>query len=186
MALVAALRVAFQCMVHLMPPKFGATELLLGSAEQINAWCYEDGYLTYATDEDAAAIMYAETGSLRRLRSEIRRSPDHDRSLQMVSGQSLFLFDQRVGTGPGTSLFYRKQAARLVRTPSANAVPRKIDKAALTQIIEKYVTPFATTFDGSSVIEQCLHRANLMVTLLIRSLPSGPAGTEAARGHPVP
>ena len=181
-----ALRVAFQCMVHLVPPKFGATELLLGSSEQINAWCYEDGYLTYATDEDAAAIMYAETGSLRRLRSEIRRSPDYDRSLQMVSGQSLFLFDQRVGTGPGTSRFYRKQAARLLRTRSANAVPRRIDRAALTQIIEKYLTPFATTFDGGSVVEQCLHRADLMVTLLIRSLPPGPAGTEAAREHPVP
>ena len=70
-----ALRTAFQCIVQTVPPRFGATELLLGPQEQINAWCYEDGYLTYATDEDAAAIMYAETGSLRRLRSEIRRSP---------------------------------------------------------------------------------------------------------------
>ena len=60
-----ALRTSFQCIVQLVPPRFGATELLLGHDEQINAWCYEDGYLTYATDEDAAAIMYAETGSLR-------------------------------------------------------------------------------------------------------------------------
>lgn len=51
-----------------IPPRFGETELLLGPKEQILAWCYEDGYLTYATDENAAAIMSAETGSLRRLR----------------------------------------------------------------------------------------------------------------------
>ena len=59
------------------PPAFrraSETELLLGPKEQINAWCYEDGYLTYATDQNAAAIMYAETGSLRRLSGEIRRS----------------------------------------------------------------------------------------------------------------
>lgn len=73
-----ALQSAFQCIVQLIPPRFGATELLLGAHEQISAWCYEDGYLTYATDKSAAAIMYAEAGSLRRLRSEIRRSPDFD------------------------------------------------------------------------------------------------------------
>jgi hypothetical protein len=59
-----ALQSAYQCIGQLVPPRFGATELLLGPHEKINAWCYEDGYLTYATDESAAAIMYAETGSL--------------------------------------------------------------------------------------------------------------------------
>jgi hypothetical protein len=94
-----ALRTSFQCIVHLVPQRFGATELLLGPTEQINAWCYEDGYLTYATDENAAAIMYTETGSLRELRSQIRRSPDFDPALQMISGHSLFLFDQKDGAG---------------------------------------------------------------------------------------
>jgi hypothetical protein len=178
-----ALRVAFQCMVQLVPPRFGATELLLGAAEQINAWCYEDGYLTYATDEGAAAIMYAETGSLRRLRSEIRRSPDYDLSLQMISGHSLFLFDQQVGTGPGTSLFYRKQAARLLRTHSGTEIPGGIDRAALARVIEEYVSPRAATFDGGSVTQACLHRADLMVAMLIHGLPSGPAEPGPARGR---
>jgi hypothetical protein len=174
-----ALRVAFQCMVHLVPPRFGATELLLGASEQINAWCYEDGYLTYATDEDAAAIMYAETGSLRRLRSEIRRSPDFDHSLQMISGQSLFLFDQRVGTGPGTAAFYRKQATRLLRGYRGTGVMREIEAAtrgrvddALVKIVDECVSPRAVSFDGDLVRKACLYRGDLMTTMLIRSLPS--------------
>lgn len=111
----AALQSAFQCLVHLVPPRHGATEFLLGAHEQINAWCYEDGYFTYATDEDAARVMYLETGSLRALRSQIRRSPDFDSSLRMISGPSLFLVDHRTGTGPGTASFYKSQHARLIR-----------------------------------------------------------------------
>jgi len=172
-----ALRLAFQCMVHLVPARFGATELLLGASEQINAWCFEDDYLTYATDEDAAAVMYAETGSLRRLRSEIRRSPDYDPSLQMISGQSLFLFDGNAGTGKRTALFYKKQAARLLRAYHPSAVPHDIDDAALAKVIENCVSPFAATFDGDSVLDQCMRRARLMVALLVRSLPPAPTTT---------
>lgn len=175
-----ALRLAFQCMVHLVPPRFGATELLLGESEQINAWCFEDDYLTYATDEDATAIMYAETGSLRELRSKIRRSPDYDPSLQMISGQSMFLFDGNAGTGDGTARFYKKQAARLLRAYRPSAVPREIDDAVLAKIIEDYVDPHATTFDGDSVLDQCMRRARLMVALLVRNLPTAPA-TPATR-----
>jgi len=174
-----ALRFAFQCMVHLVPPRFGATELLLGAAEQINAWCFEDDYLTYATDEDAAAIMYAETGSLRRLRSEIRRSPEYDLSLQMISGQSLFLFDQRTGTGPGTASFYRQQAARLVRSYRQELFTAEIDSTAFAKVIREYVSPRALTFEGRSVIDQCLQRAELMVSVLIRSLPRTQAAAMA-------
>ncbi|HEY6492194.1 MAG TPA: hypothetical protein VIZ43_02905 [Trebonia sp.] len=179
-----ALRVAFQCIVQLVPPRFGATELLLGESEQINAWCYEDGYLTYATDEDAAAIMYAETGSLRRLRSEIRRSPDYDPSLQMISGQSLFLFDQGVGTGPGTAVFYRKQAARLLRADGGTDAAHGIDDAArarvddaLAAVVDECVSPLVVSFDGDLVRKRCIYRADLMVTMLLRGLPSAPAET---------
>jgi hypothetical protein len=172
-----ALRIAFQCIVHLVPPRFGATELLLGPSEQINAWCYEDGYLTYATDEDAAAVMYAETGSLRQLRSQIRRSPDFDPALQMMSGQSLFLFDQRQGTGPGTATFYKKQSARLLRNSRGHVPPTGFDNAALARAVEESVSPSAETFEGGSLIESCLQRADLMVSTLLSSLPSMPAGS---------
>ena len=183
-----ALQTAFQCIVQLVPPRFGATELLLGPHEQINAWCYEDGYLTYATDEDAAAIMYAETGSLRRLRSEIRRSPDFDPALEMISGQSLFLFDQRVGTGPGTALFYKKHSARLLRGFRRTSLPTGFHDPQLARDLEECVSPSAQTFDGSSVIDYCLRRADLMVTTLLRSLPSTPTGADgtAASGPPAP
>src|ERR1700722_277812 len=131
-----ALRTSFQCIVHVLPQKFGATELLLATTEEINAWCYEDGYLTYATDENAAAIMYAETGSLRELRSRIRRSPDSDPALQMISGQSVFLYDQKVGTGPGTARFYRKQATRLLRgSPGAAFPTAPIDAAVADDVL---------------------------------------------------
>lgn len=170
-----ALRLAFQCMVHLIPPRFGATDLLLGASEQINAWCFEDDYLTYATDEDAAAIMYAETGSLRQLRSELRRSPDYDPSLQMISGQSMFLFDGNAGTGNGTAQFYKKQAARLLRSYRPSAVPQGIDDDALAKVMESYVGRRATTFDGDLVFEQCMRRARVMVELLVRNLPPAPA-----------
>jgi hypothetical protein len=170
-----ALRTAFQCIVQLVPPRFGATELLLGPKEQINAWCYEDGYLTYATDENAAAIMYAETGSLRRLRSEIRRSPDFDPGLQMISGNSLFLFDQRVGTGPGTASFYKKQAARLLRGFRRTDLPAGLADSDLVQAIGECVPTLEQTFNGDSVLDTCVRRGHLMVGTLLRSLPTPPA-----------
>ena len=177
-----ALRTAFQCIVQLVPPRFGATELLLGPHERINAWCYEDGYLTYATDEDAAAIMYAEAGSLRRLRSEIRRSPDFDPALEMISGRSLFLFDQREGTGPGTALFYKKHSARLLRSFRRTSLPAGLHDPQLDRALEEYVSPSALTFDGSSVIDRCRSRADLMVTALLRSLHPAPADADDTAG----
>jgi hypothetical protein len=167
-----ALRTAFQCIVQLVPPRFGTTELLLGSQEQINAWCYEDGYLTYATDENAAAIMYAETGSLRRLRSEIRRSPDFDPGLQMISGNTLFLFDQRGGTGQGTASFYRKQAARLLRGFRRTDLPAGPADSDLVRVIEKYVAASERTLEGDSVLDTCVRRGYLMISTLLRSLPA--------------
>jgi hypothetical protein len=183
-----ALRTAFQCIVQLVPPRYGATELLLGQHEQINAWCYEDGYLTYATDEDAAAIMYAEAGSLRRLRSEIRRSPDFDPSLEMISGQSLFLFDQRGQTGPGTARFYKMHSARLLRGFRRTSLPTGFYDPQLARDLEECVSLSAQTFEGSSVIDCCLRRADQMVTTLLRSLPSTPAEADGAAvaSQPVP
>jgi hypothetical protein len=173
-----ALRTAFQCIVQLIPSRFGATELLLGTKEEINAWCYEDGYLTYATDENAATIMYAETGSLRRLRSEIRRSPDFDPSLQMISGNSLFHFDQRVGTGRETARFYKKHSARLLRGYSRDDLPAKPDDSDLVEAIEGYVSTSDQTFEGDSVLDTCVLRGNLMVSTLLRSLPAAPGASQ--------
>ena len=167
-----ALRTSFQCIVQLVPPRFGVTQLLLGPHEQINAWCYEDGYLTYATDESAAAIMYAETGSLRRLRSEIRRSPEFDPALQMISGHSLFLFDQRVGTGEGKAQLYRRQANRLLRDFRRSSLPTGLADADLLAPITQCVTTPALTFEGESVVDTCLRRGHLMVGTLLRSLPA--------------
>jgi hypothetical protein len=168
-----ALQNAFQCVVQLVPPRFGATELLLGGHEKIKAWCYEDGYLTYATDENAAAIMYAETGSLRQLRSEIRRSPDFDPALEMISGQGLFLYDQHFRTGPGTARLYKQHAARLLRDFRRTSPPMARDDKELVRILEEYVGESARTFDGEPVIDYCLRRAGTMVTTLLHSLPTG-------------
>jgi hypothetical protein len=168
-----ALRTAFQCIVQLVPSRFGATELLLGAHEQINAWCYEDGYLTYATDENAAAIMYAETGSLRKLRSEIRRSPEADPALEMISGPSLFLFDQREGTGQDTAQFYKRQSARLLRGFGKSDI-REFDDTQLAADIQKCVSLSAETFEGITVHKTCQHRADQMISVLLRSLPSTP------------
>jgi hypothetical protein len=168
-----ALQNAFQCVVQLIPPRFGATELLLGGHEKISAWCYEDGYLTYATDEDAAAIMYAETGSLRQLRSKIRRSPGFDPALEMISGQGLFLYDQRFSTGPGTARLYKQHAARLLRDFRRTSLPVALDDKDLFRILEACVDESARTFDGEPVIDYCLRRAGMMVTALLHSLPAG-------------
>jgi hypothetical protein len=172
-----ALRTSFQCMVSIVPHRFGATELLLGPTEQINAWCYEDGYLTYATDENAAAIMYAETGSLRELRSQIRRSPDLDPSLQMISGQSLFLFDQIEGTGPGTAKFYRKQAARLLAKSRERALTPEFDNAAFVRAVEQCVSAAAVTYDGGAVVDSCVSRGRRMIAALLCSMPQGVPAT---------
>jgi hypothetical protein len=179
-----ALRNAFQCIVQLVPPRFGATEFLLGPEEQIEAWCYEDGYLTYATDQNAAATMYAEAGSLRKLRSQIRRSPECDPALEMISGQSLFLVDQREGTGPGTARFYKQHSARLLRDFRRTSLPAgfhdlQITRDQITRDLEDCVTPSAETFEGKSVIDACLRRADLMVTALLHGLPSTPAGASS-------
>jgi hypothetical protein len=172
-----ALQSAFQCIVQLVPPRFGATELLLGSHEKINAWCYEDGYLTFATDEGAAAIMYAEAGSLRRLRSEIRRTPDFDPALEMISGQSLFLFDQREGTGLGTAAFYKKHSARLLRGFRRTDLPAASYDPLLARKLEECVSPSAKTFEGDSVIESCVRRGDSMVAMLLGGLPTTSAET---------
>jgi hypothetical protein len=169
-----ALRTAFQCIVQLMPPRFGATQLLLEEHEQISAWCFEDGYLTYATDKNAAAIMYAETGSLRQLRSEIRRSPDFDPALEMISGQSLFHFDKAFKTGPGTAKLYKKHAERLLRSYSRASLPAGPADPDLRRVVETCVSTSAETFEGESVAEACVRRGELMITTLLRSLP--PAG----------
>ena len=168
-----ALQNAFQCIVQLVPPRFGATELLLGGHERISAWCFEDGYLTYATDESAAAIMYAETGSLRRLRSEIRRFPHFDPALEMISGQSLFLYDQRFSTGPGTARLYKQHTVRLQRDFRRTILSAVLEDKDLLRILEVCVGESAQTFDGDSVIDYCLRRAGLMVSTLLRSLPTG-------------
>jgi len=172
-----ALRTSFQCIVQLVPHRFGETELLLGSNEQINAWCYEDGYLTYATDESAAAIMYAETGSLRRLRSEIRRSPEFDPALQMISGHSLFLFDQKFGTGEETALLYKKQANRLLRDFHRDSLPAGLADVELLVPIAQCITTPTETFEGDSVVDTCLRRGHLMVSTLLRSLPTASAAS---------
>jgi hypothetical protein len=169
-----ALRTSFQCIVHLVPERFGATELLLGPTEQINAWCYEDGYLTYATDENAASIMYAETGSLRELRSQIRRTPDFDPALQMISGPSLFLYDHQVRTGSRTAATYRQQSARLLRNAAGTAISGElIDRVdeAVTDALAGCVSETARAFDGESVLEACQRRAGLMVRTLLRAMP---------------
>jgi len=169
-----ALRTSFQCIVHIVPERFGFTELLLGPTEQINAWCYEDGYLTYATDENAAAIMYAETGSLRELRSKIRRSPDFDPALQMISGQSLFLYDHQVKTGSRTATTYRKQTARLLRNAAGAAIPTELIErvnTALADALDECVGSSVRTFDGESVLTMCQDRADLMVRTLLRGMP---------------
>ena len=174
-----ALRTAFQCIVQTVPPRFGATELLLGEHEQINAWCYEDGYLTYATDENAAAIMYAETGSLRRLRSEIRRSPDFDPSLQMITGNSLFLYDHNGKTGRDTALFYKRHAARLLRQFRRTDLPERLDDSELVEVIKGCVSESERTFEGDSVLDTCVQRGHLMVNTLLRSLPAPAAPVPA-------
>jgi hypothetical protein len=162
--------------------------LLLGEREQISAWCYEDGYLTYATDEDAARIMYAETGSLRKLRSEIRRSPDFDPSLQMISGPSLFLFDQQFRTGSKTALHYKRQSARLLRSFGRTSLPDGF-RDLLVQALEEHVSRSAQTFEGTSVIDCCLRRADLMAGTLLHSVSSalaGAVGTSDERRGGVP
>ena len=169
-----ALRTSFQCIVHLVPERFGFTEFLLGPTEQISAWCYEDGYLTYATDENAAAIMYAETGSLRELRSQIRRRPGFDPALQMISGQSLFLYDHQVRTGSQTATPYRRQRARLLRNAAGSGIPAElVDRvdAGVADALAGCVGSSLHTFDGESVLETCQRRAGLMVRTLLRAMP---------------
>jgi hypothetical protein len=174
-----ALQDAFQCVVQLIPPRFGSTELLLGSHEKINAWCYEDGYLTYATDELAAKIMYSEAGSLRELRSEIRRSPSLDPALEMISGQSLFLYDGHERTGPGTARFYKTSSARLLRSFRRDSLPSEFDDTRLVTDLGQHVDESARTFEGDPVIESCRRRAKLMITTLMQNLPAGSTATVA-------
>ena len=92
----------------------------------------------------------------------------------MISGQSLFLFDQRMKTGSKTALTYRRQAARLLRnSPEAVISPELVKRVdvAVADALDGWVSPTTTTFDGDSVLETCQRRADLMVRTLLRAMP---------------
>lgn len=185
LAAAAALQDAFQLFIQLVPDRFGATEVLLGRHEQVNAWCYEDGYFTYATDEVQADIMYAETGSLKALRSQIRRAPQSEPALQMISGEALFLYDRRIGIGPGTAKEYRAQHARLLR----RAVAPDLDRVRqLTQVHAVLDTTFPEPGDTLilQMLDACRRRAALTVAQLIRSMPGPAPTTGSAQGSRSP
>ncbi len=161
-----ALQEAFQCLVHLVPPRFGATEPLLGADEEITAWCYEDGYFTYATDEAAAKVMYLETGSLHELRSRIRRDPDADPTLRMISGDSLFHFDQALETASA----YKKQHARLLRHAKPVDLPALL---AVGGVVEsEFAARLSDVADGAAsadVLARCRRGIRLTLSVLGRS-----------------
>lgn len=165
-----ALQDCFQNLVHLVPPKFGATAFLLDSDERVAAWCYEDGYFTYATDEDAAVVMYAETGSLKELRSRIRRSPETDPSLRMISGDGLFMVDQSFGAGDGTAKYYATQAARMLRRGRAHA-PAEVDVLVDEIRTRLGVLLGDATCGGRTVGDVCAQRARFTLDMLLRSQP---------------
>lgn len=75
---------------------------VLGADERISANCWEGGYFTFATGSAAAARMFAESGSLRLLRVQVRQEPHRYPDLTMISGRRLYPFSAEAGTGPGS------------------------------------------------------------------------------------
>jgi hypothetical protein len=72
---------------------------VLHDDEVIAASCYEDGYLTFATDSDSADRMYADHEPLRDLwRALMEDSGPAD--LTMIKGRVLAVIDPAIGTGP--------------------------------------------------------------------------------------
>ena len=90
----------------------------------------------------------------------------------MISGQSLFLFDQREGTGPGTATFYKKHSVRLLHNFHEASLPAGFKDQRLHRDLEECVSPSAQTLDGQPVIDFCLRRADMMLAMLLRALPS--------------
>ena len=163
-----ALEMAFQCLVHVVPSQYGAIAPLLGEHDEINAWCYEAGYFTYATDEDAAKVMYAETGSLHELRGRIRRTPEFDPSLQMISGGNLFLFDRN---GHSVS-WYRKQHRTQLRRPEAAGAELgfEADEAA-----KEFACLLVDVTDQQATVDlmgRCTRAVTMTLETLRRSRPS--------------
>ncbi|HYI61040.1 MAG TPA: hypothetical protein VEW93_04465 [Acidimicrobiales bacterium] len=93
------------------PARYGSTVPLLAPEEAVVAHCWESGYFTFATGDEAARVMFAEVGSLRQLRRALRRDPAIAADLELVSGQhSLFARSGAIGVGPGTRAAYRERS----------------------------------------------------------------------------
>jgi len=67
-------------------------------------------------------------------------------------------------------------AARLLRSSGRVTRSPRFDNAAFVQAVGKPVGSMET-FDGSPLIDSCLHRGRLMITTLLRSMPSPPIGS---------
>ncbi len=95
--------------------EYGATARLLLDEERVYALCWESGYFTFATDAEAAEIMFEETGSLRALRRHARERPENFRALEIVSGASLFPLLPEIGVGPDTLSAYPSRTLPIQR-----------------------------------------------------------------------
>jgi hypothetical protein len=100
--------------------RHGAYPLLL-KHEQIVATCFEAGYYTFATGKQAADEMYAETGSLRAERAQLRAGHGPD-DLTLIKGDSLALLRYGVPTGPHAALAYFSGASKGTRLPPGSLV----------------------------------------------------------------
>jgi|GEM_PF-5054422 len=87
------------------PERYNDFFPLLGEDERIVSSCSESGYFTYATGEGASERMFAEKGSLRQERSDIRSGTGPD-DVTMIKGRVLALLDPNLPTGPDTARSY--------------------------------------------------------------------------------
>lgn len=112
-AATGSLTSVFRGLVHVPAedPRHDSVLPLLSADEVVHATCSEAGYFTFATGPESAAVMFAETGSLRALRSESRRRPADHPGLTLVSGRRLHPYVPELGHGSATRARYDSRAA---------------------------------------------------------------------------
>jgi hypothetical protein len=87
----------------------------------------------------------------------------------MISGPSLFLYDQKAGTGSGTAKTYKQQHSRLIRQSMTTRADIDFRLDGVADTLKRLLGEVDHPVPGFDLIGMCLRRAGMTVDVVTRS-----------------